>query len=262
MIIDFNSYIGNYPFRRIKYNTPHGLYTLMSKVGIDKALVSGFEAIFYKNWFEANSILLHEIEKSSLDIKRRMLACITVNPLTPGWTFDLDKCIEKAFALRLYPNYHGYRLNEREVDTLAEEARPYNLPILITVRIQDERSHPLMLRVPPVDLSGILEFAERHSDIQFVICNAYFNEVLSRRKEISSLENVHVELSFISTVRLDSIEVLSNEIGADRLILGTYMPFFYPECIVNRIKLSELSRKDKELIMWRNAAKLLKINDF
>jgi len=61
-------------------------------------------------------------------------------------------------------------------------------------------------------------------------------------------------------VTLNSIERLCAEMGSDRVLLGTYMPFFYPDCIVNRVKMAEISEEDRERILWRNAAELLKLS--
>jgi len=253
MIMDFNAHLGNYPFRRLKYNTPQGLLGLMDKVGVDKALVSRFEAIFYKDWLEANRMLLEDLES----LRSRLIPCVTVNPKFPGWTMDLEDCIREAAAVRVYPNYHGYKLGDSAFDDLVEAASSRGIPVIVTVRIQDERSHPWFLKISPVDLAHVLDAAERHPEVDFVICNAYLNDVLTVRREIARLENVYVELSFILTVTLNSVERLTEEIGAEKLLLGTYMPFFYPQCAINRVKKAEINEEERELILWRNASRLL-----
>ncbi|HIE14550.1 TPA: hypothetical protein EYP70_04700, partial [Candidatus Bathyarchaeota archaeon] len=201
-----------------------------------------------------------DIKIKNPNTTERFMMCLAVNPNAPGWILDFKRCIKEANALRVYPNYHGYNLEDQRFYDLVEIAASHDLPIIVTVRIQDERSHPWFLKMSPVNVTDILRVSKRYPETQFIISNAYLNEVLPSKKEIVRLENVYVELSFISSVTLNSIEMLSAEIGADRMVLGTYMPFFYPECAINRVKKSELSTEEKEFILWKNAAKLLKIN--
>ena len=66
MIIDFNAYLGNWPFRRLRYNSPRGLIELMKKSGIDKAVVSS-SSILYRNVHEGNLELIEAIKPFSTD---------------------------------------------------------------------------------------------------------------------------------------------------------------------------------------------------
>ncbi|HIE14187.1 TPA: hypothetical protein EYP70_02830, partial [Candidatus Bathyarchaeota archaeon] len=76
MIFDFNAYLGNYPFRRIKYNSPKKLVNLMDRVGVNKALVSRFEGVFYKNWLEANRMLIEDIKIKNPNTTERFMMCL------------------------------------------------------------------------------------------------------------------------------------------------------------------------------------------
>ena len=60
MIIDVNAYLGHWPFRQLRHNTVKGLLNLMDRNGIDKAMVSSINAIFYKNCHAGNEELAIE----------------------------------------------------------------------------------------------------------------------------------------------------------------------------------------------------------
>ena len=60
--VDFNCYVGNWPFHRIRNNTLEDLKKLHKKVGIDYGYVSALEAIFYHDPYEADALLAKEIE--------------------------------------------------------------------------------------------------------------------------------------------------------------------------------------------------------
>ncbi len=54
MIIDLHAHLGHYPFRRLRHHTAPGLLGLMDRSGIDKAVVSSLNAVFYRNVHEGN----------------------------------------------------------------------------------------------------------------------------------------------------------------------------------------------------------------
>ena len=47
MIFDINAWLGNFPFRTLRDNTPQSLIARMDRSGIDGAAVSLIDAIFH-----------------------------------------------------------------------------------------------------------------------------------------------------------------------------------------------------------------------
>ena len=105
MIIDVNAYLGHWPFRQLRHNTASGLLKLMDKNGIDKAIVSSINAIFYKNCHSGNEELAAETKAH----RDRLIPFATLNPEYPGWEDDLKHCHEDfgMTGLRLLPHYHN-----------------------------------------------------------------------------------------------------------------------------------------------------------
>jgi predicted TIM-barrel fold metal-dependent hydrolase len=61
----------------------------------------------------------------------------------------------------------------------------------------------------------------------------------------------------MENVWADEIRQLVANLGAERLVFGTGMPFNYPDPALLKLELLEAGREDKEKIAWRNAARWL-----
>jgi len=91
LIIDINAYIGHWPFRQLRYNTSEGLLKLMDENGIDRAMVSSINAIFYRNSHAGNK----ELSEWTKTHRDRFLPFATLNPRYAGWKDDLKQCHEE-----------------------------------------------------------------------------------------------------------------------------------------------------------------------
>lgn len=111
MLIDVNTYIGHWPFRQLRHHTATGLLKRMDQHGIDQAVVGSIHGIFYKNAHPANE----ELAKAVRRHRDRLIPFATLNPVYPGWEDDLRRSAEdlELGGIRLYPQYHGYRLTDQ-----------------------------------------------------------------------------------------------------------------------------------------------------
>ena len=62
-MIDANAYVGNWPFRQLRYTTPAALLGKMDALGIEQAVVSSLENVFYKDLLAGNRNL-HALVKA------------------------------------------------------------------------------------------------------------------------------------------------------------------------------------------------------
>ena len=63
-----------------------------------------------------------------------------------------------------------------------------------------------------------------------------------------------IEISRLSAVLANEIGQLIADLGADRLVFGTGMPFNYPDPALVKLEVLGASEEDKEKIRWKNAA--------
>lgn len=108
-MIDVNTYIGNWVFRPLPNSSLEGLYNSLTADGIQKALVSSIEGIFYDRPQIANEMLFRQIEQYPL-----FLPVAVLNPSLSNWERNFNKCCDRhdIKAVKLHPNYHRYNLND------------------------------------------------------------------------------------------------------------------------------------------------------
>jgi hypothetical protein len=112
-----NSYIGNWPFRRLPYRTAEDIRKLMDRTETQAALVTPMAAIFYKDCLSAVQELRDDLDRHPT---APLWPVAVVNPAFPGWQVDLAIMIDQfgCVAVRLFPNYHNYRLTDPQAAAL------------------------------------------------------------------------------------------------------------------------------------------------
>ena len=137
MLIDVNTYIGHWAFRRLPYNTAEALVRQMDAHGIDRAVVASTHGILYKNVHAANE----ELAAQTRPFRDRLIPFATLNPTYPGWREDLRRCAEDLglCGLRLFPQYHGYRLADPPGLDLIDAATELGWAVQVPMRVVDRR---------------------------------------------------------------------------------------------------------------------------
>ena len=118
MLIDINAWLGSFPFRSLRDNTPETLIARMDRSGIDKAAVSQIEAVFHRNPQPANE----KLAESVAPFGDRFVTMATINPTIPNWRDDLAMCHETLGmrGVRLFPQYQGYEVAGPETRAVLE----------------------------------------------------------------------------------------------------------------------------------------------
>ena len=259
MIIDASAYIGHWPFRRLRYNTAEGLISLMDRNGIDKAIVSSINAVFYKNCQEGNEELAEEIEP----YRDRLIPFATLNPKYIAWREDLERCVNDLGmkGLRLYPLYHRYNLLDPESRELLQEAAKRKLPVEIPVMLVDPRQHHWMDVDTQLSLNDILEAADKNPENTFIILNSKTADpVLERCKSGKPPKNIFIEMSRLTAVLNKSIQAVISCLGVEKVVFGTGIPFHYAKPALIKMEILDISEEEKEKIYWKNISKLINLS--
>lgn len=255
-LIDIHAHIGHWPFRRLSHNTPEGVVALAERFGIEKALVSNLECILYRDVHDGNLDLWERIRPFG----EKLLPAYVINPGFPGWHEDLLECKEmlNARAIKLYPNYHGYSVSDGPARECLVEAGRLGLPVLLVVRVLDERCHHPLLLVPPVAMEDVSAAARAASGTTFVVCGAREHEIERLMQFDPGLSNVFFETSNIAAP-VASVAALVRKFGSLRFVLGTNLPLNYPGAGIAKVLGPPLSRKDREAISHGNAISILSL---
>lgn len=226
MIIDASAWCGHWPFSALKYSDVDDLLHLMDRARIDRAVVSSLSAVFERDCGAANRRFARDLAAHA---DRLSLAAI-VNPVFPGCKRDIEEAADEldARAIRLVPNYHGYDVADGVACSAVCAAADRRLPVYITFRLQDERSHPPAFRVPPVSPESVNALAERARDAILIASFA-------RLAEIERLNhNVDVEISGVQGPSGCLARLLERSCGR-RVLFGSGAILQIPECGVAKL---------------------------
>lgn len=252
MIIDANAYCGHWPFRRLSHAGAAGLSALMQRTGTDQALVSPIAAAFYRDCLSAMEEMLDDPGWDG----GRMSPLASVNPAFPGWRADLRTMVEQlgCRALRLLSNYHGYSLFDDQAQQLVTQAMEWNLPVIITIRMQDERSHHWHMLVNPVSLDEVRFLLRQHPEGRYMLSNITWAEVRALRPELELVADWGWEMSYKPPPFY--IEQAVGEFGAEHVLYGSAAPLQYPESLLLVVQQAGISEDDRQLVLSGNAQRL------
>lgn len=258
MILDVNAYLGHFAFRQLRHNTADSLLALMDAKKIDQAVVSSASAITYRNAQAGNEEVAAEV-KSHRD---RLISFAVINPFYAGWQDDLKICHEEygMAGLRLYPKWHNYSLSAPFCRELVTAATEHGLVISIPLRIEDKRERSWLVDVPDVSLEEVAELVKSFPDARFILLNGlgYVGSPLGR----AGLQpNYAIEISRLSALLDNEIGQLITNLGADRLMFGSGMPFNYPDPALLKMEVLNASSDYRQKILWQNAAKWLPLRE-
>jgi len=265
MIIDFETFIGHFAFRRVPNSSAAGLLKQMGGEGIDRALVSSLECVTYRNVQAGNEILAERLAGTD----GRLMGAAIVNPAYPRAAVDARHCLTDfgMKALRLLPRYHGYRLGEevqgsgfRSVMTVAEDLA---VPVSITYEIEDDRQHHLLFKPSELAAEEIAAAIRAFPNVNFVLERISANMVRRVHRLASAATNWHVDISgrgmLGATVHLGIADVL-DWIGPDRVLLGTGMALQYPRAPFLKLDSLSLDHDTLRKIKGENASRLLRLS--
>lgn len=258
MIIDVNAYLGHFAFRQLRHNTAVSLLEWMDTKKIDKAVVSSAAAITYRNAQAGNEEVAAEVKPHT----DRLIPFAVINPFYAGWRDDLKICHEEfgMKGLRLYPNWHNYGLSDQSCLDLVNAAAEREMVVSIPIRVEDYRERSWLVDVPDLLLEEIAGLIKACPNARFILLNGigYVNSPLGR-KDSGMPSNYAIEVSRLSALLENEIGQLCANLGPERLLFGTGMPFNYPDPALLKLDVLDMRASDKEKIRWENAAKWLRL---
>lgn len=263
MILDMNVFLGRWPFAPLKYESAEDILTLLDRAGIDKAVVTSLNSVFYYDAEIGN----REAGEASKRYPDRLIPFAVINPHLRRWGEHLTECLERygARGIKLHPDYHKYRLvGDRragdEVTALMEIAANHNLPVYLQTSLYDMRHHPGYCLVWESPIAEVAQALERYPKNRFVVSGARWFGTRAREL-ITYGERAGIQNFSIATDGIggpwDGVRGLVNQIGSSRILFSSRTPVLYSEASKELVEQSEIAPEDKAKILGGNAARLL-----
>ena len=160
---------------------------------------------------------------------------------------EIDRMLEKGLRLigELVPYHYGWNYSDDGFEEILSYTDGKN--VVYSLHTTD-------------DLTALEKIAEKHRDTTFVFAHpGELNRLLKHIAIMKRLSNVYLDLSGTGLFRYGMLKRLCTEVGADRIIFGTDHPVCNPGMYVGGVGLEPISEKEKELILHKNAERILEI---
>ncbi len=240
---DMNCFIGNWPFFRIRCNSVEKLQKLHSDAGITGGLISSLEAVFYQDPYEAELQLAEQIKGTAY--RHAMI----LNPALPAWQDDLRRCAKelKISAVRLMPGYHGYTLTDPVMDQVAAVLMELNLPLVITMRVRDERT-AWIVQPNNIPMTDVTYFVNKHRGLPVLLAGIRVAEIGQLTPDRVSWENLYVEISCFKDGFQPLEDAWAKEYVRGHIFFGSSAPMFEIQVPLLQMETADIPQQDKEKI--------------
>jgi hypothetical protein len=217
----------------------------MDECGVRLLVFSHHMALFAPNVANERSIA------AVRQFPDQLRAYCTVNPNYPE---QLDRDLEMFDALypdvyvgfKFLPDYHKIALTDERFQPAWEYANERELLILTHTWENSPFDGPDVVR----------QVAERYPDVRLLLghsCHGQWDEAVRLAQDF---KNVYLELTAVFDDR-GTLEKFSGEVGSERMLFGTDLPWFDPHQAVGALLAAHISDEDRHNICHRNAERLL-----
>lgn len=252
MLIDVNCSVGFWPFQVFRQDTPAKLARHLAAEGVSRAFVSPIESVLYPDPHLFGRRLLGKLARQPA-----LVPVPIVDPTLTNWQACLDAYAEAGHnrAVKIVPNYHRYELDAACVAPLVERLRKRPRTVLmIQMRVEDERQHYPLMKVPGVCVDAIIALARRYPDLRMLCLCPYLAEAAQLT---AGADNVWVDTAFIEF--MDTLAYALDRVPANRLVFGSHTPLLYTRANVLKLRHAGCAARHVRAVGSGNARRLLRL---
>ena len=254
MIIDTNVYLSAWPFRHLEGEEPAELVAKLRKRNVVQAWAGSVGGMLHRDIASVNFRLTHACRAYGQGM---LVPFGSINPKLPDWQEDVRRCQEKHKmpGIRLHPNYQGYNLADPVFAELLKLATARRLIVQLALCMEDVRTQPPLLRVPPVDITALVDVVKSTPGLRLELLNCTSSISKEQYRAAFSAGDVYAEISMVEGIA--GVGRLVHEIPLPRVLFGSYYPFFYFESALLKVQESGLDEAPQRAICEDNARRLM-----
>jgi uncharacterized protein len=252
--IDTNAHLGHWPFRRHGFEDTGKFLDRLRALKVTEAWVTSFEGVLHKDVAGVNARLTAECRDRGAGM---LVPFGVVNPRLSDWPEDLRRCREthRMPGIRLYPNYHGYTLEDADFARLLALAADAGFLVQLVVKMEDERTHHPLMKVPDVDLKPLPKVVAGVRGLKLQILNCPLPTTGEALIPLARAGQVYFDIAMQEGV--GAINRLVDRVGASRALFGTHFPLFHAESAVLKLKEAGLPADVETAVRSGNARGLI-----
>ena len=253
-LIDTNVTLSHWPGRRLPLDETPALVARLRSHGVKQAWAGSFDGLLHKDLAAVNARLAEDCRRHG----RGVLAPFgSVNPLLPAWEEDLRRCHEmhNMPGIRLHPNYHGYKLDDPAFARVLDLTGARGLIVQLVVTMEDERTQHRLMRASHVDVAPLPGLLAGRPNLRLVLLNWSRGVSAALVAKLSAAGQAYFDIATLEGV--GGVANLLKQVPAERVVFGSYAPFFYFESALLKLKESALSEQQLSSVRAVNARRLL-----
>lgn len=242
MIIDVHAHIGGSWLGFFDGVDADGFVKIMDKYGVDKACISSWQHLC--DPIIGNNDVFEAMQKYP---NRIIGFCVLCPRLKWDMGEEIDRCVQKGMKGigELHPAANEFYADSTLVDPILEKARQYKIPVLFHSD-STERAHPRLVG----------NVAKRHPDVTIIIGHSGLDTYHEAIQVAKANPNVLLDTTEIPNVA-NIIELFVKNVGAERVVWGSDTPAFNTGVEMAKVKLANISQKEKDMILGENIARIL-----
>ena len=166
--------------------------------------------------------------------------------MLPAWEDDLNRAVKdlKISAVRIMPGYHRYSLEDPVMDSVTSALRKHNLPLLITLRVRDERTAWVVQHeIPP--MTEVASFVSKNPELPILITGIRVAELGKLEPCVVPWKNLYADPCFFK----DSFHSLEDAWELEHLrghiLFGSAAPMMELQGTVMQIETANIPDEDK-----------------
>ncbi len=247
-LIDVSAWLGLWPFQPL---VPCGIDDVaqsLKNIGVTTAMITPMQAVLSPDPHEIGRRMTDDLASHSL---------LHLTPLIDPTRHDASAMLQWAIdqpsiaMVRFAPSYRLHQPDDPRVVALIKRAAESGLAVGIIWRMEDERAHYPLMKVPPPPIESALRLAHNIFPAPVLIHNLYRPEIT----ELASAENLLFDLAMVDGA--DPIAMCIDAVGVDRLVFSSHAPLMHPHAQHAKLIAGVRDQQQHQAISHDNAMRLL-----